>query len=907
VSDPIIDDAIVNDGDTLVHDDHRVPWQKALKPVTLPGGIPSQLRSDGYAYIPKGYEGPGWYRPNVKTKNGWEKGPDAPEKFNPDATPNKNPYEMGDADIAVHILGMTPEQYINIASAPDYRPGMLQQGFDNPENFLSRHTGTIGKSLLGGLRSGTNAVAQLISKPQTWGGDSRNEMLYQALGRLNQKNQNLNQGRNVGEDGGFFTDPLYSASKFIPGAILAGPLGPEAEGASLPTAASVDTALTNTALQTTGKALVKEGVTPIVSRASALAARSTPQIAPNAAATFVTTPGSIEDRTNAAATAAVLIPATHVAGELFSPILQRVMNFVSKRPMPTGAAGQDSVAALGEHFNVPTTAADAVEDPASKIKALGKLQTGAPLGGLGELNTEQQAKAQVAALKLVDGLKQKMKDLGFQNEDFLLKAAKSGNQQAVKLVEMIKAAGDDPAKVLQADGNVNLFMAQTQVDHAFDRARGLDTGVVFAPDSPELQPMLDTAKRELKKATDVGEANENKPLTAYLRKVIKDLSGKAPDEGMEVVPNGSGDSAASQEAINRVAQENKLGRPRYIINLRTGQATPIPASVDAVDQLAMPHTAIVQKGVGKDPNAWVVLDHNSKAPQFEVDAAMPRISASLDKLEAERQAAAPKPAPTSSSDWQATYSTTADYRKGIQQKRRAVGTPGSELVGNDATAALKELQNASEESMAQMAEFSPGAAKADRYARELYKSDVLPFKNRAIINELRTLTPDKVANRLSTMSPDEVAHVTSVLGQKGKAAATLNMIDRAVKDSMDLSRPEAYRFQPLAFAAKIQNPQFQESLGLTVKGEDKWAINGFAKLMNHLQLAGQIGTPSLTFSQRMLSEPSVLTKWMLTTPRGKSLLLAASDLKVGSPSMAKVVDAIEKALPSTTAVQENTP
>ena len=84
------------------------------------------------------------------------------------------------------------------------------------------------------------------------------------------------------------------------------------------------------------------------------------------------------------------------------------------------------------------------------------------------------------------------------------------------------------------------------------------------------------------------------------------------------------------------------------------------------------------------------------------------------------------------------------------------------------------------------------------------------------------------------------------------------------------------------------------------KGEDKWAINGFSKLMQHLNLAGEVGAPTLTFSQRMLSEPSVLTKWMLTTPRGKSLLLSASDLKAGTPAMAKVVDKIEQALPAAT-------
>jgi hypothetical protein len=468
---------------------------------------------------------------------------------------------------------------------------------------------------------------------------------------------------------------------------------------------------------------------------------------------------------------------------------------------------------------------------------------------------------------------------------------------------MATEAGDDPAKVLQADGNINLFMAQSNVNHAFERARSMDTGAIG--DADHLKVMNNAVDTELAKAAAAGEANKNKPLIDYLLKVKKDINGPNVAEGSNGVGttlNASGDSAASQEAINRVASEQAKSQPRYLINIRSGQITPVPASVDAVDRAALPHTALVQKGVGQDPNAWTILDHNSRFPKYEVDAAMPRLSASLDAAEEARIKASP--AATSTSEFTPTYSNLADYRKGIQAKRQAVGTVGSDLTGNDATAALKNIQTASERSMEQVAELSPGVAKADRYARQLHLDTVVPFKDKAIITELSTLAPDKIANRLNTMTPDEVAHVTSILGMKGKAAATLNMIDRAVEASKDLTRPAGYQFQPLQFAAKLQNKQFQESLGIVCKGEDKWAIDGFAKLMQHLNLSGQVGAPTLTFSQRMLSEPSVLTKWMLTTPRGKSLLLSASDLKAGSPAMAKVLDKIEQAIPATI-VKEN--
>ena len=886
--DPIIDDAIVHDGgDSLVHDGPQADWQAGLKDVTLDGGFKSKLRQDGHVYLPKGNgaDGAGWYRPNVYDKTGWTKGPDAPADFTPNAVPGK----QGDAEIATNLLHMTPEQFMNIASSPDYRPGMLAKGFDDPNSFMSQYTGTIGKSLLGGLRSGVNGIAQLMAKPASWTGDTRTEELYKALGKINQMNQNLNQGRSVQQNGGMLTDPLYSGAKVIPGMILTDGLikgGGPVEG----TTQAVDQTLGKEALQQVGKKFAVPGFKQVGTTTGAYAARASAEVPTNAGAAFLTTPGDLKDRAQAATTAAVATPIVHSISEsIVAPGLQKFINFATNRTLPAGAS---EVSDLGDQFGVRTKASDLVEDPASKVTALGKVQTGAPIGGLGAENTAQQAESQVAAQKLLGGLKKKMNSLGYSSPELLSQAAASGDKRAMALVQAATEAGEDPGKVIQADGNINLFMAQSRVNRAFDRARSMDTGAVGTAD--HLAPMNAAVDEELAKANAVGEANKNKPLIDYLQKVKRDINGPAVDEAT-VSTNGSGDSAASQEAINRVASEQAKNQPRYMVNLRTGQATPMPATVDAVDQLALPHTAIMQKGIGKDPSAWTVLDHNSKLPQYEIDAAMPRISAQLDTMEgAKPQAAAP-----ATSDFVPTYSNLADYRKGIQAKRQAVGTPASELTGNDATAALKHVQSGTEEAMGNVAELSPGVSTADKYARQLHLDTVVPFKDKAIINELSSLAPDKIANRFSTMTPDEVAHATSILGEKGKAAARLNMIDRAVQGSMDRTQPADYQFQPLEFAKKLTNPQFQESLGLTVPkgGEGKWTVDGFTKLMQHLQLAGEVGAPTLTFSQRMLSEPSVLTKWMLTTPRGKSLLLSASDLKAGSPAMAKVVEKIEQALP----------
>lgn len=70
------------------------------------------------------------------------------------------------------------------------------------------------------------------------------------------------------------------------------------------------------------------------------------------------------------------------------------------------------------------------------------------------------------------------------------------------------------------------------------------------------------------------------------------------DRGAAVVANGSGESSASIEAIRRAASEAKEGLVRYILDVRTGKATPL-RGVDSVDTMAQAGKVIVQEGIGK--------------------------------------------------------------------------------------------------------------------------------------------------------------------------------------------------------------------------------------------------------------------------------------------------------------------
>lgn len=73
--------------------------------------------------------------------------------------------------------------------------------------------------------------------------------------------------------------------------------------------------------------------------------------------------------------------------------------------------------------------------------------------------------------------------------------------------------------------------------------------------------------------------------------------------------NASGESAASLEAIRRARTEGE----RMKIDVRKpNEPVPIPRGVDAIDQFASDYEIIVQKGAGKDPNAWTITSQGNR-------------------------------------------------------------------------------------------------------------------------------------------------------------------------------------------------------------------------------------------------------------------------------------------------------
>lgn len=111
--------------------------------------------------------------------------------------------------------------------------------------------------------------------------------------------------------------------------------------------------------------------------------------------------------------------------------------------------------------------------------------------------------------------------------------------------------------------------------------------------------------RKLNLGTNTGFA---KDLGASARQASESKFGPMRRSGDPVTNNASGESAASQEAINRTRSEASQGIKRFKIDTRSGIETPL-FGPDAVDVKASPYEKIVARG----PHGETILDQGSHA------------------------------------------------------------------------------------------------------------------------------------------------------------------------------------------------------------------------------------------------------------------------------------------------------
>lgn len=179
---------------------------------------------------------------------------------------------------------------------------------------------------------------------------------------------------------------------------------------------------------------------------------------------------------------------------------------------------------------------------------------------------------------------------------------------------------EDFADIILHDPETRALLKDMGVDHAkLDERLAREVEQKPEPDSGRKSPTgEDSARRAFERVeTARGKGTIPPPKTGLLK-----FGEPEPDEATSFNPeeiesgkgpkqltkNASGESSASQEAINRAKSEKKSGTKYFRIDSRSGREIPI-IGADALDAKAGPYEHIVRRG----PDGEVTLDSGKKA------------------------------------------------------------------------------------------------------------------------------------------------------------------------------------------------------------------------------------------------------------------------------------------------------
>lgn len=251
------------------------------------------------------------------------------------------------------------------------------------------------------------------------------------------------------------------------------------------------------------------------------------------------------------------------------------------------------------------------------------------------------------------------------------------------------------------------------------------------------------------------------------------------------------------------------------------------------------------------------------------------------------------------------------------QELRAARSRLGELVDEwgrqgKSTSALTKIRSAIDEDLATFARQSNKPKlqleykRADSFYKELQTS-----KDKALANSMRSQTPDEIYNQFVKVGKgDRAANFYKNLDPKGQAALRYEMANRALSKATNENKDI---FSPAKFALEFE--RLSEPYKSIFNGADKAQMDGFVKLMRHVEQAGQYSSnptngsmlllptsgvaAASSFVANPLSTTAGLTfiygmSKLFTTEAGKKILLAARDLPPNSPKMANLLKMAEK-------------
>jgi hypothetical protein len=223
------------------------------------------------------------------------------------------------------------------------------------------------------------------------------------------------------------------------------------------------------------------------------------------------------------------------------------------------------------------------------------------------------------------------------------------------------------------------------------------------------------------------------------------------------------------------------------------------------------------------------------------------------------------------------------------------------------TSALTKIRTAIDSDLADFANNSGNQSLMREYKRaNLFYKQLQGGKDKALANSMRSQTPDEIYNQFVKVGKgDRAANFYKSLDPKGQAALRYEMANQAI---IKASKAKDV-FSPATFAHEFERLNAPYSQIFT--GNHKAEMDGFVKLMRHVERAGQFAenpptgnrlVPLLIGGAAASNIPlamkaataSAIAKALFTTSAGKRILLASKDLPPNSPKLANLLKQAEK-------------
>jgi len=209
-----------------------------------------------------------------------------------------------------------------------------------------------------------------------------------------------------------------------------------------------------------------------------------------------------------------------------------------------------------------------------------------------------------------------------------------------------------------------------------------------------------------------------------------------------------------------------------------------------------------------------------------------------------------------------------------------------------ASSVFGRLRTAAEDDLSSFAANSGNTGIKTAYKKaDKYYAGVMRGKEKSFANATQSTTPDQIyRNFVKAGKGDGAKNFYNALDPKGQATLRLQMAEEAIGKAWN-ETIEA--FSPAKFAGEFE--RMAEPYSRIFKGDDKKQMDGFVKLMRHVERAGQfkenppngVRLTDIALVGGAIASPktavagggvALLARTLLTTKAGKNLLLAADKL-----------------------------